>query len=307
MDVENPRTALPLVLFATYREADTRWLLSILEAADYAVIREKSGEAALRRAQSAAPDVIIVDTELPDMTGAELCERLRTDPSVAGSTPILLAFPAGASREERLNALRAGAWDCISPPHEADETLLKIGAYVRAKRDADRARAEGLWDSPTGLYNRQGIARRARELSSQAFREHVALACLVLSLDADPGVSPAAEGPTVARCAQTIRSSVRLSDVVGRLSPREFAVLTPATDAGGARKLAARLADNILTELAAANADDPPHRLRLRCGYDVVVNQGAAPTEPVDLLVRAYSALRMGRAEEGDWLRRFDG
>ena len=305
MDGEKPRTALPLVLFAAYREADTRWLLSILEAADYAVIQERSGEAALRRAQSAAPDVIIVDTQLPDMTGAELCERLRTDPKVAGSTPILLAFPAGASREERLGALRAGAWDCISPPHEADETLLKIGSYVRAKRDADRARAEGLWDSPTGLYNRQGIARRARELSSQAFREHVALACLVLSLDAEPGTPLADQGPAVTRCAQTIRSSVRLSDVVGRLSPREFAVLTPATDAGGARKLAARLADNILADLAVA--DDPPHRLRLRCGYDVVVNEGAAPTEPADLLVRAYSALRMGRAEEGDWLRRFDG
>src|SRR3989449_2369729 len=47
----------------------------------------------------------------------------------------------------------------------------KIGAYVRAKLDADRARAEGLLDPMTGLYNRQGLARRARELGSRS-EEH---------------------------------------------------------------------------------------------------------------------------------------
>ena len=270
-------------------------------------MQQRSGEAALRRARSAAPDVIIVEAQLPDMTGAELCERLRNDPTVACSTPILLAFPHGASREERLGALRSGAWECIAPPHDADEMLLKIGCYVRAKRDADRARADGLWDRPTGLYNRQGIARRARELSSQAFRDHAALACLVLSLDGDPGVTIIAEDPSVARCAHAIISSVRLSDVVGRLSPREFAVLTPAIDAGSTKRLASRLAGNILADLAATAGSEVPQQLRLRCGYDVVVNAGGAPTEPVDLLVRAYSALRMGRAEDGDWLRRFDG
>jgi diguanylate cyclase (GGDEF)-like protein len=298
---------LPLVLFATYHEQDTRWLRSILESARYAVIHERSGESAIKRAQTAMPDLIIVETSLPDMTGEELCARLRADAKVAGSTPILIAFHESASREQRLNAFRSGAWDCIAPPHEADEILLKLGSFVRAKRETDQARTEGLWDSPTGLYNRQGIARRARELSAQAFREHIPIACVVLSLDAEQGIPTEAEGPTAARCAQVLRSSVRLSDVVGRLSQREFAVLTPAADPRGAKRLAARLADNILKDFAAVRGDEPPLQLRVRCGYDVVFNEGASPTEPVDLLVRAYSALRMGRAEEGDWLRRFDG
>src|SRR5207244_2841406 len=76
--------------------------------------------------------------------------------------------PNPATRAERLAALRAGAWECIAPPHDADEILLKIGAYVHAKLDADRARSEGLLDSATRLYNRQGLARRARELSPTA-------------------------------------------------------------------------------------------------------------------------------------------
>src|SRR3989449_2198323 len=57
---------------------------------------------------------------------------------------------------------------------------------VQARRDADQARAGGLLDPVTGLYNRQGLARRARELGSQAFREHGPLACIVLALDVEP-------------------------------------------------------------------------------------------------------------------------
>src|SRR5436189_190640 len=171
MSEQTPRGGLPLVLLAGDHQEDTHWLRGLLEPAGYAVLREPSGRYALERARGTEPDVIIVDADLPDMPGVELCRLLRADPRVLSSTPLLLAFRDHASREQRIAALRAGAWECIAPPHEADEILLKIGAYVRAKLDADRARAEGLLDPMTGLYNRQGLARRARELGSQAFRE----------------------------------------------------------------------------------------------------------------------------------------
>src|SRR5256885_21692 len=162
MSDQTPRAGLPLVLLAGDHPDDTNWLRNLLEPAGYAVLREPSGRYALERARGTEPDVIIVDAELPDMAGVELCRLLRADPRVSSSTPLLLAFREHASRDQRTAALRAGAWECIAPPHEADEILLKIGAYVRAKLDADRARAEGLLDPITGLYNRQGLARRRR-------------------------------------------------------------------------------------------------------------------------------------------------
>jgi diguanylate cyclase (GGDEF)-like protein len=233
---------------------------------------------------------------------------LRGDPRISGSTPILLCMAEQGSRELRLAALRAGAWECIVPPHDADEILLKVGAYVRAKLDADRARVEGLLDPITGLYNRQGLARRARELGSQAFREHGPLACLALALDVESAAEPApAEqvrvGPATAvvRCVQALKSSARLSDVIGRLGAMEFAVLAPGTDDSGARRLAERLAGTLQ-----GNADTQPP-LRVRCGYEAVANLGYAPIEPVELLVRASAALRTGKVEGGWWLRRFDG
>src|SRR5438128_1554330 len=307
-----PQSGLPLVLLAGDGQEATRWLRGLLESGGYAVLQERSGQHALDRARTTEPDVILVDAELPDMAGVELCRTLRADPRVSSSTPILLTIRDAATRAQRLAALRAGAWECITPPHDADEILLKLGAYVRAKLDADRARAEGLLDSATGLYNRQGLARRARELGSQAFRDHGPLACVVLVVDLEPqDLAPGQQGSgIVGRCVQAIKASARLSDVIGRLSPTEFAVLAPGTDAVGARRLAERLASSVSTpnttgEPATAGSTVTPSP-RVRCGYEAVANVGYAPIEPVDLLVRAAAAVRTGKTDSGSWLRRFD-
>jgi diguanylate cyclase (GGDEF)-like protein len=305
-----PQGGLPLVLLAGDGQEGTRWLRSLLEDGGYAVLQERSAQHALERARTTEPDVILVDAELPDMAGVELCRTLRADPRVSSSTPILLTIRDAATRAQRLAALRAGAWECIAPPHDADEILLKIGAYVHAKLDADRARTEGLLDAATGLYNRQGLARRARELGSQAFREHGALACVVLAIDIEPS-EPAAQqqgGTTLGRYVQAIKAAARLSDVIGRLSATEFAVLAPGTDAGGARRLAERLASSVSATTVAptAGAAATAGSVRVRCGYEAVANVGYAPIEPVDLLVRAAAAVRTGKADSGGWLRRFD-
>ncbi|HYT05342.1 MAG TPA: diguanylate cyclase [Gemmatimonadales bacterium] len=309
MNDREPPTGLPLVLLASELERGMHWLERSLDSGGYAVLRERTGRHTLQRARAIQLDVIIVDEDLRDQTGVEVCGALRHDAALTSSTPILLCSSAPLTREQRLAALRAGAWECISPPHDIEEVLLKVDAFARAKLDADRARAEGLLDAVTGLYNRQGLVRRARELGSQAFRDHGALACVVLALDLGPGdaASEATGEAGLGRCVQALRSTARLSDVVGRLSPAEFAVLAPGTDASGARRLAERLAGNMHLAMApqATGAGAVPP-LRVRCGYEAIANVGYAPIEPMELLVRASTALRTGRAEPGGWIRRFD-
>src|SRR5213596_463571 len=224
-----PQSGLPLVLLAGDGKEATRWLRVLLEGGGYAVLQERTGQHGLERAGTTEPDVILVDAELPDMAGVELCRMLRADPRVSSSTPILLTIRDAATREQRLAALRAGAWECIAPPHDAEEILLKIGAYVHAKLDADRARAGGLLDPVTGLYNRQGLARRARELGSQAFREHGPLACIVLALDVEPP-----GGVNLRRSVQAIKAAARLSDVIGRLGATDH-IRQPRGRVRGAR------------------------------------------------------------------------
>src|SRR5256885_427095 len=140
------------------------------------------------------------------------------------------------------------------------------------------------------------LARRARELGALMSRARGGLACVVFALDADPADPKA--GSIVVRRA-------RVSDVVGALSPTEFAVLAPSTDHAGAVKLAQRIGAALL-EVIGANGSSAAARA-LQIGYDAVPNLKYSPIDPVALLLRATTAVRTGTPEPGcSWMRRFD-
>ena len=51
-----------------------------------------------------------------------------------------------STREDRLEALSAGAWDFIGLPLDADDLILRLNAYMRAKLEAELTKEEGLID-----------------------------------------------------------------------------------------------------------------------------------------------------------------
>jgi DNA-binding response OmpR family regulator len=162
----------PLVVIANSQEWHTRSLESILGPHGYAVLRAYTGKQALERCRSGKPDIIIIDTDLTDIDGLEICRTLRDDPLISHSTPILVTSPGHPSRQKRLAALRAGAWDFLGSALDGEELPLRLDAYVRAKFDADRARAESPVDQLTGLYNVRGLARRP---GSSEFEDHLSV------------------------------------------------------------------------------------------------------------------------------------
>jgi PleD family two-component response regulator len=230
------------------------------------------------------------------MPGIEVCALLRRDPHVGRHVPILVLAPDKASPEQRVNALRAGAWDFLRYPGDQDEFSLKLDTYVQAKRNIDAALSDGMIDPGTGLHSRPGLARRARELGALMARHHGALACVVFALDAKPA-DP--------RAGSLVASMARVCDVVGALGPSEFAILAPATDDAGALKLARRIAGALCATPGSSETVNPVPTLRV--GYDAVANLKYSPMDPVGLLARAAAAVRTGRPEPGfPWVRRFD-
>lgn len=307
MTTSGPSAGLPLALVAGEDEANAGWVEEVLGSNGFAVLRTPTGQHAVQRARTTNPDVILTEAVLSDMNGLELCRTLREDPRIARSTPFIVTTPHTPTREQRLEALRAGAWECMGHATDGAELVLKLQSFMRAKLDADRSRGEGLLDSSTGLYNRQGMARRVQELGSQAFREHGSLACVVLALDLEPDAVASGDeaAATILKSVQAMKRAGRLSDVLGRLGPTEFAVIAPATDPSGALQLAERLARAIRETATAAGARLPLRQVRV--GYEAVTNVGYTPIQPVDLLVRASAALRRGTAVAGaSWIRRYD-
>lgn len=297
------RTSLPLVLLGQggRGRGENDWLVNALSANRYAVLEVEGGASLRVRAAATQPDIIVLKEE-EDGTGLELARALRADGHIDAGTPILLILPRAASRADRLAALSAGVWDLITPPYDSELLVQQIGVYAAARLVATRALADGLTDRATMLYNRTGLARRARELGALAYRDHSAIGCLAIVVDVFPAPTAGPDtdlATVVTRSVQALRATTRQSDVVGRVGATEFVIVSPGADAAGCRRLARRVAARLLEGA-------PPMSRRIRGGYDAVFNAGYAPFAAVDLLSRASTAVRTGEVERDlDWLRRY--
>jgi len=302
-----PAASRPAVIFiATKQEWIGRSLESILAPLGYAVVTTYTARDALERARRIRPDAIIVDAFLPDGDGRDLCRQLRARELITPSTPIVLTVPQSPTRRDRLAALQAGAWDCLGQPLDAEELAAVLAAFVPAKLDADEARFEGLVDDMTGLYNVQGLTRRAQELGALASRRRLPLACVLLAPDSGvEAASPDVLAAVLRRIAQVLKAVGRACDAIGRVGPTGFAVMGAGTDAVQVRKLAERLAGAILAVPPAAS--EPAPSLQLHAGCVGVADFHAASIDPVELLLRATAALQKARSDpQGGWLRGFD-
>src|SRR5207247_11309831 len=178
------------------------------------------------------PDAIIINEELSDGDGHTLCRELYDQDMIYPSTPVFLVLSHAPTRRDRLAALRAGAWACVGDPLDAEELAAMLGVYVPAKLETDQARATGLVDESTGIYNARGLKRRAEELAAHAARSHSALSCVLLAADTESGTPPLA---LMRRIAAALRSTARQSDAIGRIGENAFAVVAVDTDAAQAR------------------------------------------------------------------------
>ena len=285
-------SAPPLILIAAIPEHS---LASVFQGRHYAVVQVHTATLAAEWVRDVRPDTIIIDAELPDMSGIDACRLLHSDPRIGHTVPTLILTPNKPTPDERVAALRAGVWDFLLYPPDPEELLLTLDTYVQAKRNIDVALA-GLVDPATGLHTRPALARRARELGALMARARGGLACVVFALDADPADPKA--GSVVVR-------SARVSDVVGALSPTEFAVLAPGTDHLGAVKLAQRIGGALQDVVGASGSVASAPAVQI--GYDAVPNLKYSPIDPVALLLRATTAVRTGVPEPGcSWMRRFD-
>jgi len=284
------KTAEPVVLIANDQEWSARSIESILSPNGFRVVRAYTGQQALERAFEANPHVIILDAQMPDMHGFEVCRALRSDPRIDPTTPIVVTTAGPSGRAQRIEAYDAGAWEFLGQPLDGEALLLKLRTFVSARLEVERLREESLLDLDTGLYNRRGLARRARELGSDAARRHEPLACIVLGPDEAQLGAPLPDDGGV-RLSEwvggVLRRTSRASDAVGRLGALEYGVVAPGAGTDGAL----RLADRIGAALEANSAPGFEQPLRLQAGYCAVADFAQSPVDALELLLRATTAL----------------
>ncbi len=104
----------------------------ILSQEGYAVTEISSGEKALEQIYQKNPDLIILDEKMSNLSGMELCVRIRDDKTLP-YIPIIMVTGIN-SRERKIKSLERGIDDYILKPFDHEELLAKVQVMLRIKR-----------------------------------------------------------------------------------------------------------------------------------------------------------------------------
>jgi two-component system response regulator MprA len=127
---------------------------------DYDVTLAAGAADALSRLQARAFDLIVLDVMMPDMSGIELCRRLR---EAEDRTPVLM-LTAREAVDDRVEGLDAGADDYMAKPFALRELMARVRALLR-RGDGETGAAQTLRYADLTLDTRSYSARRGeREL-----------------------------------------------------------------------------------------------------------------------------------------------
>ncbi|HBD92446.1 MAG: phosphate regulon transcriptional regulatory protein PhoB [Rhodobacteraceae bacterium GWE1_64_9] len=122
----------PTVLLVEDEPAQREVLAYNLEAEGFAVTQAGDGEEALMLVDEAAPDIIILDWMMPNLSGIEVCRRLKMRPETRGIPIILLS--ARAEEVDRVRGLETGADDYVVKPYSVLELMARARAQLRRVR-----------------------------------------------------------------------------------------------------------------------------------------------------------------------------
>ena len=123
-------------------EATLLLMRHYLESEGYQVQGVSTSLEALKLARSTEPAVVLLDLDLPDMSGIEICRILKADPQTL-MIPVLMVT-SHDRKEDRIHAYEAGADDYLTKPVSREELLARVRAAVRLSNAWRMLEAERL-------------------------------------------------------------------------------------------------------------------------------------------------------------------
>ena len=115
---------------------DVRQLARVsLTTAGFEVHQAATAAEALELATEVRPDCIVLDVQLPDASGHDICRALKTDPATAQATVVMLTTQGGA--DAKVMAYAAGADDYIVKPFSPRDLASRVGDAIHRNASVD--------------------------------------------------------------------------------------------------------------------------------------------------------------------------
>ena len=150
-----PQQTSPTILYVDDTEAQRYAVSRVLRRAGFEVTQASSGHQALEMSAS-GPDLVVLDVNLPDINGIEVCKRIKADEFTA-HIPVLQVSATLVDTRHRVAGLEGGADAYLVQPIDPDELVATIRSLLRIRRAEEEARTraqeiETIYNSaPVGL------------------------------------------------------------------------------------------------------------------------------------------------------------
>jgi two-component system chemotaxis response regulator CheY len=267
-----------------------------LEGNPYCLMFAKSGREALDLFARHLPAIVITDWMMPDFSGLDLCQHLRSDVH-PGYTYIIL-LTSIAEKGNVVKGLAAGADDYLTKPFDPGELLARIGVGRRIidlhhQIDAKNKLLEEMahCDSLTGLPNRRAIeewaARQLRAAARHKFPFWVVLADLDSFKSINDTYGHNGGDAMLQKFANILKTVIRASDICGRLGGDEFVMAITHVEADAIFKTVERFRE----QLAAQQFELGFEKVSITASFGIAGLNGKENIDFTTLLRRADKAL----------------
>ncbi len=125
-DTETPLAGDVLIVDDT--PANLRLLYGMLGEQGYKVRLSPNGKLALMNAQAVPPDLILLDINMPGLSGYEVCEQLKADPRTRDIPVIFIS--ALDQTEDKVKAFTLGGVDYVTKPFQVEEVLARVETHL---------------------------------------------------------------------------------------------------------------------------------------------------------------------------------
>ncbi len=287
----------PLKILAVDDSAISRKLVEhSLSGPDYRVFLARDGREALGLFAEHLPAVVITDWEMPDISGLELCRRIRRE--FQGSHAHLILLSSNTDKQQVVEGLAAGADDYLTKPFHAGELVarVEVGRRIvdlhRQIQAKNRLLEEmALTDALTGLPNRRALEVWAPSQLSSAARHDFWIWAVMIDLDLFKKVNDTFghdAGDTVLKTfAEILKANTRQSDICARWGGEEFLIMITHADMENANNVVERIRKQFEIKKFIFNNRE----ISVTASFGIVGFRGTKPPDLSVFLARADTAL----------------
>ena len=229
-------------------------LKALLESRHYEVITASSGAQALAAIKDSIPDLVVLDVMMPEMSGYEVCQAIRQDPTTMLLPVVMLS--ALDPVLEKVKGLEAGADDFLSKPIRQAELFAKINSLLRianihkeSEKNLNLLETLTKYDPLTKSFSRTEILHQLSIEIDRSQRNKHYLSLMVMDIDYFKNINDQyghqVGDEVLVSLVRHIHTTLRSTDSMGRIGGEEFLILLPETNIEGAIEIAERLRSDV--------------------------------------------------------------